>query len=334
MPDALDSTRITAARVHALAGSGPLRVADALKAGITRGALRAAIASGDLDRPSHGVIAVADPDVTSPTLQHRCRAMAARRPSIVFSHSTASELQNLPLLRNADRLIHGYAQHAARAGDLLLHEGRIPTDHIVEVDGIRMTSPLRTALDLARGLPFAEALIPLDAALRSEVLQAMKGSGLRDDDAVESREHLRVVREDAEHLLLSLRHLHGARNARRALAAASPLAESPAESASRGHLLTAGIIPRALQARVIDADGRERRLDFLLDTGVAGEVDGFVKYEGDGGRYAVRQEKRRDLALQRIGLATVHWSAEEAFWHPQRVVRLVRHALISHPATG
>jgi hypothetical protein len=63
-------------------------------------------------------------------------------------------------------------------------------------------------------------------------------------------------------------------------------------------------------------------------------VDGFVKYEGDGGRYAVRQEKRRDLALQRIGLATVHWSAEEAFWHPHRVVRLVRHALISHPATG
>lgn len=334
MPDAVDSTRVTAARVHALAGSGPLRVADALKAGITRGALRAAVAAGDLDRPSHGVVAVADPDVSSPTLQQRCRAIAVRRPSIVFSHHTAAKLQHLPLLRDIAPLIHGYAQHAARAGDVLLHEGRIPPEHIVEVDGIRMTSPMRTALDLARGLPFAEALIPLDAALRTGVLHAMKGSGLRDDRAVESSAEQQLVRAQAEDLLLSLRHLHGARGARRALAAASPLAESPAESASRGHLLAAGIGPRALQVRVTDADGRERRLDFLLDTGVAGEVDGFVKYEGDRGRDAVRQEKRRDLALQRIGLATLHWSAEEAFWHPERVIRLVRHALISHTAVS
>jgi very-short-patch-repair endonuclease len=122
------------------------------------------------------------------------------------------------------------------------------------------------------------------------------------------------------------------RHAGRTLAVASPLAESPAESASRGHLHLARINPLALQARVIDSDGIERRLDFLLAPGLAGEVDGFVKYEGDEGRQAARKEKRRDLALQRNGMFTIRWSAEEAFWHPHRVIQVVRHALTTHSA--
>lgn len=334
MSSTLPSPQATAARVLALAGTGPVRVAAALGVGITRGELRAAVAAGAIVRVAHGVIAVATPDDAPRTLLQRCQDHAARRPSLIFCLHTASGLLRQPLLRAMDSLVHAYDRHSARTGDLLIHEGRIPDDHIIELCGLRVTSPLRTALDLARCLPLAESLIPLDAALRSTILTAASWGEMPDDIAVESLPHQIQARQEAEDVLGALRHLHGARHARRALRLASPLAESPAESASRGHLLLAGIEPLGLQVRVLDGDGVERRVDFMLARGLAGEVDGFIKYEGDDGREAVRKEKRRDLALQRGGTFAVHWSAEESFWKPHRFIRVVRHALISHTAAA
>lgn len=324
------STQITAARIFALGSGDPIRVALALEAGVTRGELRAAVAAGYVVRVAHGVIALADPRDTPRSLFQRCQDHAAMRPSLIFCRHTAAELLGQPLLRARDALIHACDTHANRKGDLLIHEGRVPDDHIVDIGGLRVTSPMRTALDLARGMPLAEGLIPLDAALRHAIIEATSASGLPDDIAVESVSHQLAARRKAQDILGAMRHLHGARHARQALSLASPLSESPAESASRGHLLLAGIVPLGLQVRVLDGDGIERRVDFLLKQGLAGEVDGFVKYEGEDGRYAVRKEKRRDLALQRGGIFAVHWSAEEALWRPDEFVRVVRHALISH----
>lgn len=328
------STQHTAARLLALAGTDPVRVGQALEAGITRGELRAAVTAGYILRIAHGVIAVADPDDAPRTLLQRCQAHAARRPSLIFCLHTANELLGQPLLRARDVLLHAYDKHSARAGDLVIHEGRIPEEHIDDMHGLRVTSPLRTALDLARELPIPEALIPLDAALRSTILQSTATTGLPDHLAVESPAHQVQARERAEHVLGSMRHLHGARLARRALSLANPQAESPAESASRGHLLLAEIVPLGLQVRVLDGDGVERRVDFLLTDRLAGEVDGFIKYQGDDGPQAMRREKRRDLALQRGGIFAVHWSAEESFWQPHKLIRVVRHALISHGAAA
>lgn len=324
------STHVTAARISALGNGGPVRVATVLDAGITRGELRAAVAAGYVVSAAHGVVALADPDSAPRSLIQRCQDHAARRPSLIFCRYTAAGLLGQPVLRARDSMIHAYDTHSCRKRDLLVHEGRIPGDHIVDIHGLKVTSPLRTALDLARDLPLAEGLIPLDAALRTAILEATSPTGLPDDIAVESASHQFSVRQQAEDVLGAMRHLHGARHARRALSLASPLAESPAESASRGHLLLARIVPLGLQVRVLDGDGIARRVDFLLAEGLAGEVDGFVKYEGEDGRYAVRREKRRDLALQRGGMFAVHWSAEEALWKPGQLIRVVRHALISH----
>lgn len=334
MVSSLTSPYVTATRLAALNAGAPVRVAAALEAGISRGELRAAMAAGVITRVAHGVIAVTEDPHTAQTLLQRCQALAARRPWLVFCHDTAATLLHQPLLRARGDVIRAYGKHAARIGQLLIHEGHIPDEHIVELHGIRVTSPLRTALDLARELPLPAALIPLDAALRSSILTAATGCGLHDDLAVESESHQFEVRERADQVLQTLRHLHGARNARHALAVASPLAESPAESASRGHLLLAGIVPLQLQSRVLDGDGVERRLDFLLAPGLAGEVDGFVKYEGEDRRHAIREEKRRDLALQRAGVFAVHWSAEESFWKPQQLIHVVRHALVTYRASA
>lgn len=324
------STHITAARIFALGSGDPIRVAAAFQAGITRGELRAAVAAGYVVRVAHGVIALADPHGAPRSLLQRCQDHAAMRPSLIFCLQTAAHLLGQPLLRSGDSPMHAYDRHANRKGDLIIHESRVPDDHIVEISGLRVTSPLRTALDLARGLPLVEGLIPLDAALRAAIVEATSDSAIPDDVKVESASQQLAARQAAGDVLATMRHLHGARHARQALSLASPLAESPAESASRAHLLLAGIVPLALQERVVDADGFERRLDFLLARGLAGEVDGFVKYEGADGRHALRKEKRRDLDLQRVGVLAVHWTAEEALWRPAAFVRVVQHALITH----
>lgn len=328
------SAHSTAARLLALGNGAPLRVAETLEAGITRGQLRAALAAGYIVRVAHGVIAVSGSVDAARTLLERCQDHAVRRPSLIFCRHTGSELLRLPLLRARDSLIHAYDTHSGRTGDLLVHEGRIPEEDIVEMHGLRVTSPLRTALDLARELPLPEGLIPLDAALRTTILASAPHDDVPPDVAVESLALQQDAHLAAEDILGRLRYLHGSRHARLALSLASPLAESPAESASRGHLLLAGIEPLGLQVRVLDGDGVERRVDFLLAKGLAGEVDGFVKYEGEDGRQAVRKEKRRDLALQRGGTFSVRWSAEESFWKPQHVIRVVRHALIAYSAAA
>ena len=124
----------------------------------------------------------------------------------------------------------------------------------------------------------------------------------------------------------------GAPSARRALEMASPRAESPAESFSRGHMLLAGIVPLELQHRVFDADGVERRLDFLLAPGLAGEVDGMVKYDGPQGPARLRGEKSRDLLLERVDVRPLRWTGVEVFRDPVAVVRLVGRTIAQHRA--
>ena len=49
---------------------------------------------------------------------------------------------------------------------LCCHVARFRDDEVVEVDGLAVTDPVRTALDLARSLPHEAAVVTLDAALR------------------------------------------------------------------------------------------------------------------------------------------------------------------------
>jgi hypothetical protein len=189
-----------------------------------------------------------------------------------------------------------------------------------------------TAVDLARTLALPDALVTMDAALRSAAI-AYNSADRRPD-------HLRVASESAQRyafeqlagVLALLSGLKGAGNARLAAEAASPLAESPAESFSRGQFLLAGIRPLGLQVPVSDADGRERRLDFLLAPGLAGEVDGMVKYDGADGAHRLREEKNRDLLLERVDVRTIRWTGVEIFRDPASVVQLVRQAIAHHRA--
>jgi hypothetical protein len=324
----------TASRIAELGAGDPVRVAEALAAGVTRAALRAAIDGGLLMRPAHGFVAprrVTSADAMSEFIA-RCRALQDRRPRSVLSHTTAAVLTPLPSAGRPSAAIHCIDPNPRPSPGFVCHRGTVPDCEIVEVDGLRVTSPLRTAVDLAMSSPLPQALVTMDAALRLRTLALSKAAFVREDRRVEDPTGQALARAELQQSLAACGGRPGAAEARRAAHAASPLAESPAESWSRGHLLIRGVVPLGLQARVIDAEGRQRRLDFLLAEGLAGEVDGMVKYDVADGARRLREEKTRDLLLERVGIRTVRWTGVEVFRDPAAVVDLVRRTIEQHAA--
>lgn len=116
----------------------------------------------------------------------------------------------------------------------------------------------------------------------------------------------------------------GAHQARTVARFADPRTESAAESRARWVLATLGytVIP---QFEVYDAHGRfVARADFLVaGTNVIVEVDGLLKYTD---REALRREKLREVALQRLGYHVVRVLYRDLDHH-ERVRSLVREAV-------
>jgi hypothetical protein len=100
----------------------------------------------------------------------------------------------------------------------------------------------------------------------------------------------------------------GARAAGRVASMADPRSESAAESRFRYLWYLAGGPELDLQVEVTSGGVVIARLDALdLDGNTAHEVDGRVKYDGEDGRDVVWQEKLRQDAIQRVGLAVERW---------------------------
>lgn len=324
----------TASRVAVLGAGAPVRMADALMAGITRSALRAACDGGLLMRPAHGFIAPVSTvrDDANAAFIARCRALLDRRPRAVLSHWTAANIHRLPIAGRSTHTIHCTDPNPRSLPDVVTHRGVIPTSEVVEVDGLRVTALLQTSVDIAKSSPLPHALVTMDAALRLRTIALNKEVGRPDHRRVEDQFAQDQANTELQALAALCAGRWGAHSAREAAWAASPLAESPAESWSRGHLLLAGIFPLGLQVRRVDADGRERRLDFLLAEGLAGEVDGLVKYDGDGGAQRLRDEKTRDLLLERVDVRTLRWTGVEVFRDPAHVVQMIGQAICLHQA--
>ena len=60
------------------------------------------------------------------------------------------------------------ASHARSKNGVLVHRTEFDWDEILEIDGVLVTSPARTLLDLARTAPFAVAVVALDHALNPD----------------------------------------------------------------------------------------------------------------------------------------------------------------------
>lgn len=168
---------------------------------------------------------------------------------------------------------------------IVVRNERIHADEIVDVDGIPVTTPARTALDLARHLPRDVAVRHLDALARA--------TGVTACDVLPLAEHYPRAR--------------GLRRAEIALALMDPGAQSPRETWLRLLLIDAGLPAPRTQIRVTDGVN-EAFIDMGYDEPMVGlDYDG-EHHSSDRGQY-VYDIGRAEL-IDRQGWIDIHVVAE------------------------
>ncbi|MDA8435666.1 MAG: hypothetical protein M0Z98_06740 [Actinomycetales bacterium] len=322
MPD-LRRPLDTRDRFAATFGSRPVRRAEALAAGFSRGQLRAALARGLLTSPRHGVVAFnAELGATvgtappGPQPDAHVAALRAALESVgdgaLASHDSAAILLGLARpsasAPSLVTLVRPGAADSATPG-LRIHGSGVPHHQRTAVHGIPTTDLRRTAIDLARGRRLPESLIPLDSAARllAVEMSGVRGPGLR---RVVLDPLLRAaVRDELASALSSCFGWPGTVAVREALPFVDPAAESPLESRSRGWFIEAGI-RTLLIGTEIHCAGATYWADFCEpDLHVIGEADGWGKY-GDTAlatREVVELERQRQRDLEAAGWTVVRW---------------------------
>jgi hypothetical protein len=191
-------------------------------------------------------------------------------------------------------VVHGFATYdvpeavrvtrthgrGVRTSDLHVNRASLrPLDCCV-VDGIPVTSPARTVVDLGRWLPFGPALVTADSALRAGVPRRYLQDVLRHQWTWPRVRHAMPVVRDAD-----------ARS------------ESALESFTRSRFITLRLPMPDLQQNIFGEHGWVARSDFLWKKyGVAGEADGKVKYLNE----ELWAEKQRQDDIEEVHLV-IRW---------------------------
>lgn len=239
--------------------------------------------------------------------------------SPVFTHWSAAMVHGLPdwglPLRKVSASRNGHAQRS-RSTRLVRHDlCPISSDEIVTIDGISVTSPERTIIDVARTCDPVSAVAVADAALNGTL--ATEPALL---DALE-RASGRA----------------GIKRARTAIAMTDGSSESVAETRSRLYFGEYELPEPETQVDIFDEEGRlVARVDFLWrEFGIIGECDGFGKYFDGADEAETRRrlgaEKDRDALLAALGFRVIHWRWAD-LERPWELVQRIRRVLLAAEA--
>ncbi|GAA1829641.1 hypothetical protein GCM10009836_04380 [Pseudonocardia ailaonensis] len=278
-------------------GTAPLSRAGLRAAGWDGKEVRRLQAAGELTRVRRGYYLLGrDARLRDPLGRHRAAieaALAGLDEGTVVSHVSAAVVHGLALGRvkvGPVQVTRATRTGGRRTTALHLHTAPLPDDDVVVRHGLPVTSVARTVVDLARSLPFEQALVAADGSLFAaettvEALAAAAGRAVG---------------------------WPGAPAARRVLAEADGRSESPGETLSRLALVAAGLRPPELQWPVRTRVGLVRTDFAWPERGVVAEFDGRVKYgrllrPGQDPGDAVFEEKVREDALRDEGLRVVRW---------------------------
>ena len=291
---------------------GLITAEQSIAAGISVDTRKRRVQAGRWIRIAPGVFAVAGTPVTS--RQRALAAVLAAGPGAVCSHTTAAALYGLSgcPFRAVEITVPRGRSHRSRLASV--HEAMdLPRGDMTTVDGIPVTRPARTIVDLASRVPRAVLEDAVDDALvrrlttvtrLSERLDALSGPG---------RRRSVVLRQ-----ILSCWE-------------SGELPDQVAEARLLRRLVAHGLPSPAVQYEVRDPQGRfVARPDLAYpDARVAVELNGF-RWHGTPRRYAGDQARARRLAA--LGWLIVPATPADLAGRGDELARQVRAAVEQAPA--
>ncbi len=280
--------------------------------------LRREHAAGTVTRLRRGVYASAELweglDDHRRYLMRMRAAVDTRTGDAVFGFESAAAVWGLPIIGRWPEAVHVFPTDGRRRtsrNGVVWHTSALAEQDIVELDGVLVTSLLRTLLDLARTASFISAVTTLDAGLR-------RGAGASGSMADAER-----VRDELNDRLAECGSGRGTSRARRAIDFASPLPDSPGESASRVTMHLCGFPAPVLQFPLVDRNGTVWHADFAWPRfRLLGEFDGHVKYtrgaftHGKSMNEVVWAEKQREDLMRGQGYGMARWLWKDALRAP------------------
>jgi hypothetical protein len=182
------------------------------------------------------------------------------------------------------------------------HNAALPDSHLTRSYGTTVTTAARTVIDLARALPFIEAVVVADSALRMR----------------------KTTKEELETVCDACGRWRGITQARSVVVFSNGLAESVLESCARVIFDAYGLQAPEIQVTLRRPDF-VFRVDFCWEEHkTIAEADGLAKYAGSEDMLS---QFRRDRLLRDAGYKIVHFTWRELFESPEVVIARIRKAL-------
>lgn len=228
-----------------------------------------------------------------------------RTQDAVVSHQSAAAVWGIPLADDWPATVHLLVPPLSPArskNGVTVHRTEVREGDVVEFDGMLVTSPARTLLDLARTTRFANAVVAIDHALNPRT----------------AAPRVFVTVDVLEAQLHRSRSGRGQVKALRAIGFARPNADNPGETLSRVAILELGFPDPLLQTRHPNPRGGYYYTDFEWPRfRIIGEFDGHGKYVKDEllrgltPGQAVVEEKIREDHLRAEGNTVARWGLSE-----------------------
>ncbi|MFJ5957510.1 hypothetical protein ACIQC5_16325 [Paenarthrobacter sp. NPDC092416] len=275
---------------------------------------------GELVRVRRGAYLLADHwDALGARQRHGMQAEALVNTTLsapVFNMQTAAMLWGLGVVGVPNMLCTvtddptgGRSKHGVRRTLGSLESG------VGQLGGFTVTDKVRTTVELAGTLTFAEALAVVDSSRRPPTLDAARRETNWEKDRAWGPA---ADMEDLGKAVSRLGSESRRRRAARVLELSTDMSESPGESMSRAQMILLNFPPPSLQASFTLRNGSTARTDFWWpEFDLVGEFDGQGKYLRDrlrGNRtlqQVVMAEKARENALRALGLSVIRWDWAE-----------------------
>ncbi|WP_403020589.1 hypothetical protein [Salinibacterium sp. GXW1014] len=287
-----------------------VRRSTVIDLGSTDRRLRRAVSEGDLVRVVPGTFVSRDAWVQADGMgQHRLRVLATAErigADVVFSHRAAAAIWGIRMLSPWPDTVDVTVEPASggrSSGRIRRHCRDLAGVEVVEHQGMLVTSPAQTVVDLARKLRFADAVACIDSALH----RRRKGGRL-------------TMRGEVLERVSVAEGARGWRRARVAAGFSTDRSDSVEESHSRVQIHLLGFPPPVLQLPFSDHEGQIGEVDFAWpEFAHVGEFDGASKYldeslrEGRTVEQVVLEEKRRENRIRRQVRAFSRWEARDLY---------------------